>query len=396
MKKVKSSKGITLIALIITVIVLLILAGTAISIAINGGDIFSKATTAREEWNTAVKSEETTMLELLEIADDATNPDKQALKLLVNSGNDGIVTLAIPVDTRCQIDWGDGAVTTGSNDNFIQSSYKVASKDGIKIAAHQEPAIPDGYSHEYDVNNREYEVSITGIDVYGCLINNGTPEKIIKVLQWGQQRLVFASFYECTNLTSIASPTTNSFRNSEDLYISFIGCTSLTSVPSDLFKYCTNINSFNSTFSGCTSLISIPSDLFKYNTNATLMEFTFSSCTSLTSIPSDLFEYNTNVRNFFFTFSDCSGLTSIPSNLFSNCQDVAIFQGTFSNCTSITGQAIPLWERMENGATYNYEPLYSEDILSRGPDGDGCYYNCINLTNYSSIPEYWKEELIIR
>ena len=47
-----TNKGITLIALIITVIVLLILAGTAISIAMNGGDIFGKATTAREEWNT--------------------------------------------------------------------------------------------------------------------------------------------------------------------------------------------------------------------------------------------------------------------------------------------------------------------------------------------------------
>ena len=49
--------GITLIALIITVIVLLILAGTAISIAINGGDIFSRASQARNSWNYAVESE---------------------------------------------------------------------------------------------------------------------------------------------------------------------------------------------------------------------------------------------------------------------------------------------------------------------------------------------------
>ena len=53
----KNERGITLIALIITVIVLLILAGVAISIAINGGDIFGKARTAREEWNVSVEQE---------------------------------------------------------------------------------------------------------------------------------------------------------------------------------------------------------------------------------------------------------------------------------------------------------------------------------------------------
>ena len=50
-------KGITLIALIITVIVLLILAGTAISIAINGGNIFGIATAAKEGWNNKVSHE---------------------------------------------------------------------------------------------------------------------------------------------------------------------------------------------------------------------------------------------------------------------------------------------------------------------------------------------------
>ena len=52
-------KGITLIALVITVIVLLILAGAAISIAINGGDLFTKTNTAVESWNEKVQEEET-------------------------------------------------------------------------------------------------------------------------------------------------------------------------------------------------------------------------------------------------------------------------------------------------------------------------------------------------
>ena len=66
------NKGITLIALIITVIVLLILAGTAISIAINGGDIFSKANNAKSEWNRAVNDEETQINNMYKILKDYT------------------------------------------------------------------------------------------------------------------------------------------------------------------------------------------------------------------------------------------------------------------------------------------------------------------------------------
>ena len=58
MKTNKTQKGITLIALIITVIVLLILAGTAVTIAVNGGDIFTRTNDAKSSWNAAVAREE--------------------------------------------------------------------------------------------------------------------------------------------------------------------------------------------------------------------------------------------------------------------------------------------------------------------------------------------------
>ena len=62
-----AKSGITLIALIITVIILLILAGTAISIAVNGGDIFGKTNQAREGWNSAVAEEERQLKDVLQI-----------------------------------------------------------------------------------------------------------------------------------------------------------------------------------------------------------------------------------------------------------------------------------------------------------------------------------------
>lgn len=48
----KGQKGITLVALIITIIVMLILVGVSISVALNGG-LFTKATTASVDTRTA-------------------------------------------------------------------------------------------------------------------------------------------------------------------------------------------------------------------------------------------------------------------------------------------------------------------------------------------------------
>ena len=69
MKKTNSQKGITLIALIITVIVLLILAGAAVSIAVNDSDLFNKTVTAKGKWNKEVEQETVTTSEYLALLD---------------------------------------------------------------------------------------------------------------------------------------------------------------------------------------------------------------------------------------------------------------------------------------------------------------------------------------
>ena len=87
----RNEKGITLIALIITVIILLILAGTAISIAINGGDVFSKSSDAREQWNNAVELEDSSLKDSLYVLDMAANPDLAKAKLTVKVNEDDTV-----------------------------------------------------------------------------------------------------------------------------------------------------------------------------------------------------------------------------------------------------------------------------------------------------------------
>ena len=55
----KKERGITLIALIVTIIVLLILAGVTISLAVNNNGIFTKAKTAGNTYQKAQYNEET-------------------------------------------------------------------------------------------------------------------------------------------------------------------------------------------------------------------------------------------------------------------------------------------------------------------------------------------------
>ena len=88
LKRKEKNQGITLIALVITVIILLILAGTAITLSINGGNLFSKTNEAAYEWNTAVAREESALSNVFEILDMAANPDLAKYKLTVKVNHD--------------------------------------------------------------------------------------------------------------------------------------------------------------------------------------------------------------------------------------------------------------------------------------------------------------------
>ena len=54
----KKEKGITLVALVVTIIVLLILAGVAISLTIGNNGIFTRAQDAASTWQNATQNEQ--------------------------------------------------------------------------------------------------------------------------------------------------------------------------------------------------------------------------------------------------------------------------------------------------------------------------------------------------
>ena len=87
----KENSGITLIALVITIVVLLILASTAVTIGLNGGELFEKTENSVSKWNEKVANEETSVQNALDILDMAANPDlaKYKLEVKVNYDENG-------------------------------------------------------------------------------------------------------------------------------------------------------------------------------------------------------------------------------------------------------------------------------------------------------------------
>ena len=81
----KPKHGITLIALVVTIIVLLILAGVAINITVNQGDLFGKANNAVEQWNNKVTEEEGKINQLLNVLEGGSLPEEPEQKEKVNA-----------------------------------------------------------------------------------------------------------------------------------------------------------------------------------------------------------------------------------------------------------------------------------------------------------------------
>ena len=65
MRNQNNTYGITLISLVITIIILLILSGVAVSLAMNSDGLFGRAGDAANKWNTSVATEGETVTDLM-------------------------------------------------------------------------------------------------------------------------------------------------------------------------------------------------------------------------------------------------------------------------------------------------------------------------------------------
>ena len=119
-------KGITLIALIITVIMLLILAGTAITLSINGGDLFEKPESAKNKWNNATLKEEVQLALML-------NWQEPTLKERLDPISGAEVEKVNVLNDVCYVTKGDSVVTVYEDGDILDGKVEVW--DGTSISS---------------------------------------------------------------------------------------------------------------------------------------------------------------------------------------------------------------------------------------------------------------------
>ena len=141
MSKNKTKKGITLISLVITIILLLILGAVAINLAVDSDGLFRKAGQAANTWNTSVADEQTKLQNLLDIADSlgSKSPVSTYVTDEVTGRKAPIPTgfVASKISTEdeiseglviyklregAQIDWDNNEVTIGDETTNLQES----------------------------------------------------------------------------------------------------------------------------------------------------------------------------------------------------------------------------------------------------------------------------------
>ena len=369
MKKQKRNDGITLIALVITIIVLLILAGVSITMLTGQNGVLIQAQRASEQ--TEIASEE----ERVKLAASGALLKDDGLKVIQTNLED---------ELENNFDISDFSVTTGTNDigedgfivtitENVEEGRKYFVNQNGGVVEYKEPQVSeltDIYVTLYtdgtlafsnnnqpiewktidasygNIKDKIFEMQLTedGVslnipwmkidatneeDVMNQLMNQASKIKSIII----NNKIVpentsywFAHLMNVKELEGIENLDTS---NVTDMSNMFYGCSGLNSINLDSFNT-TKVTDMSNMFYGCSGLNSI--NLSSFNTTkVTDMSMMFQDCSALTSI--DLSSFNTkNVTNMIQMFWKCTNLESLDISSFDISEDTDI-TNLFTNTT---------------------------------------------------------------
>ena len=329
---IKKTKGITLIALVVTIVVLLILAGVSINMVLGQNGIVTKSKNARDKTEQAKQNDLASM--------------DQAVKDIDDILNDG---------ESPSVDWNEILKKADEDPNQFRDQEQQSTNKDIGIGTDGKAVNLDRWNYDTDPDNgvatlRGTQGNGWGNPGYVGKIENGriigkVPQYIKKDGEdtWCEVQdltntfcywngLVIApeipsgatnmssTFYGCTSLTTAPKIP----ESVTDMRSTFEGCTSLTTAP----KIPDGVTDMSSTFWGCTSLTTAP----KIPDGVTDMNRTFGDCKGLTIAP----EIPEGVRNMALTFYGCVNLTTAPT-IPSSVTNIA---GTFYSCKKLTGDIV--------------------------------------------------------
>ena len=439
MKKLKRQvKGITLIALVVTVIVLLILAGVALNLTIGQNGIFSRAQNAVETYDEASDIEKINLaIAAAQIANNGSTAIKEDIEIVLLE--DGIKSIVVDNEdgTRNIIFINSKKIYKVNTDGSIEDTNSdfdsIYAAPNSQDEARNEGVIgigTDGKTVDMDL----WEYSLLDNGTFGLNTEDGLDSSgnsgrysgykggytddghivgsvpIYISLDNGDNfapvTSMVHSFYNCTELK--VAP--NIPYTVEDMGVTFYMCTNL-EIASDIPK---SVISMNYTFSNCTNLVSMPnigenviefSGAFQQCINLikttklpdsiSFMSGSFLGCTSLIvapDIPKNVIKLNNTfqgcislkeapsiipdkVENMKSTFQDCIFLQSPPSIIPLSVKNLNF---TFCNCGNLSGTI-----------TINAEPETFNNCFSNATIVDGTE---LKLTGSCSILDELREQ----
>ena len=384
MSDTKEKKGITLIALVITIVIMLLLAGVAIQMTMGENGLIGKSTKAQKEqakvelYETAKLSytnlrakaaengDQTPQVELALsttefmdkyniVGDNITDKKgtvidtkENVLNVLQGTVAGGFSSGTTPGGTSSTESWpkvvGGVVIPEEDKDKMILKlkvkNYTAVPFGGTTYSAlmnvdpievdygdGEKGEITDLYNYiSKEYNRGEYILKFKNIKDFG-LREFGDFE--IEILQWGKiLEKNEENIIQISNVSKIYEP------EPDRIPIEYINL-KLTEIPEWLFSKKVT-STVMSKFGSNNSIVSIPEGLFKNNMNVLSFDRVFSGCSGLTNIPEGLFKNNANATSFEYVFYECSGITSIPEDLFKNNVNVTSFESVFHRCSGLT------------------------------------------------------------
>ena len=406
-KRKDKNTGITLIALVITIVIMLLLAGVALQIAMGENGLIAKSVQSQKEqakaelYETAKLSYATLNAKALEngqpspqvelalsttqfrdrydiVGDDITDKNGNVIDTKANVLNviQGTVAGGFSSGTTTPAVYktvGGVPILEDDKDKMILKLKILREKDiidfrmpsGLGTGGDTSTAVNIDYGNgikrevtdlyngaEMEYDPGEYIVKIERIKQIRIEGNQAIRENYeIEILQWGKLQLDTVNSYkgiEISNVSKIYEP------ESDKIVVEYKNPL-FKEIPEGLFskKITSEVMSkfVDAPYSnGSSKIEKIPDDLFKNCVNAKDFSDIFLGCKKIKEIPENLFKHNINATKFTYAFAGCENLTNIPEAI------------------------------IEFGKKVNH----------KGGNANQMFAYCTSASNYSSLPSYMK------
>ena len=300
----KGNYGITLIALVITIIILLILAGVTIAALSGDNGILSNAAKAKEETEEAqIKESVELMVQDYKIGNNTGKHENVKEYFQSQASKGEISSIRDNKDSTYTINDEGFQIKIDDNGNIVTISEK-----------ERKPITEEIW---YKIDNTTVYIRSNQMEGYSKSTYNGRDvpewtsfreespiEKVVIETEIVLQNIQYW-FYKCTKLTEIEGIEKLDTSNTTNMSYLFYNCKSLENL--DLSSFDTsNVINMSWMFNGCNSLINL--DISSFDTsNVTTMDLMFLNCNSLKNL--DIKNFNTKgVENMWNMFAGMNNL----------------------------------------------------------------------------------------